>query len=437
MPNFPNREQLRAAQLQGLRALLHATLPANKFWQRKFANSGIDTGVASLEAFIQAAPLVTKAELIEDQRAAPPFGVNLNEPRERYTRFSQTSGTAGQPLRWADTDASWSWMVDNWVEVFEAAEVERSAAVFFAFSFGPFLGFWTAFEAAQRRGNLCIPGGGMSSTVRLKNILDLKPAALCCTPTYALRLAEVAAAEGFDLSKSGVRTLIVAGESGGSVPAVRARLEAAWAGARVRDHHGMTEVGPVSIPCSTRPDVLHILEARYLAEVLDPQTLKSIPPGGAGELILTPLGRTGMPLFRYRTGDWVRRAPDEVCACGRHDMAIEGGILGRTDDMLCVRGVNVYPSAVEDLLRACVELTEYRVRVRTERGMTELAIDTEFAGLDADDARAVALARALEEKFRAAFALRVPIAPVAPGSLPRFEMKARRWVREAAPEAAT
>src|SRR5262249_8709349 len=158
----------------------------------------------------------------------------------------------------------------------------------FAFSFGPFLGFWTAFEAGCQIGALCIPAGGMSSETRLGLIDALEPTVVCCTPTYALRLAEVASEKRTrsDLSKSSVRALIVAGEPGANIPSTRTRIESAW-GARVFDHHGLTEVGPISFECRESPGSLHVNECEYICEVLEPDSDAPVPDGQRGELIVT------------------------------------------------------------------------------------------------------------------------------------------------------
>jgi phenylacetate-CoA ligase len=236
----------------------------------------------------------------------------------------------------------------------------------------------------------------------------------------------VAAEERIDLSRSKVRRIIVAGERGGSVVGVRSSIEEAWPGARVVDHHGMTETGPVSYGCPARPGVLHVIESAYIAEVIDPDSGSSVRPGGKGELVLTTLGREGSPLLRYRTGDLVQRDADAVCECGSHDMALPGGILGRTDDMVVVRGVNVYPGAVEDVLRAVDGVAEYRVEIHTDRSLAELHIQVE-PSLDCADPGALAVR--LQAALHAALGLRIPVSSVPPGELPRFEMKARRWVR--------
>jgi phenylacetate-CoA ligase len=329
-------------------------------------------------------------------------------------------------LRWLDTPESWDWMRDNWQAVLRVAGVNRADTIFFAFSFGPFIGFWLAFEAALRLGCRCLPGGGMSSGARLQALMDHRATVLCCTPTYALHLAELAAAERVDLSASAVKTLIVAGEPGGSIPATRSRLESVWPGARVFDHHGMTETGPVTYECPARPRVLHVLESSYIAEIVDPAGSGHVAAGQAGELVLTTLGRVGSPLLRYRTGDLVCAALDTVCECGRSELALEGGILGRTDDMVCVRGVNIYPSAVEEILRAHHGVAEYQASVDTASTLAQLAIRIEP---QPDVQEPAALAHQLESALQNAFNLRIPVTVAPPGSLPRFEMKAQRWSR--------
>jgi phenylacetate-CoA ligase len=427
----PVRSAIESVQLEQLRSLLAELFPANKFYTRKLTDAGVTFDVASLQDFSMRFPFTTKQELVEDQLRHPPFGTNLTYPLNRYSRFHQTSGSTGGPLRWLDTLESWEWMLENWTKIFRAAGVHQGDRVFFAFSYGPFLGFWLAFESAVRLGCLCIPGGGLSSAARLRMILDNGVTVLCCTPTYAIRLAEVAAAEKIDLSAGHVRAILVAGEVGGSIMATRARIQSLWPGARVSDHHGMTEVGPVTYECPARPGVLHVIESAYYAEVIDTITEKPVPPGQTGELILTTLGRTGSPSLRYRTGDLVKpgtRDPEcgIPCACGRFDMALEGGILGRTDDMIIVRGVNVYPAAVEEIIRSSEEVIEYCAHVSQQNALTELRVEIELV-TGCTDGQAVAAQ--LEKRFQDTLALRVPVTVASPGALPRFEMKSQRWTK--------
>jgi len=422
----PDRAAIESAQLEQLRALVAELFPANSFYARKLESVGVAFDVASLTDFSARFPFTNKSELVADQLAHPPFGTNLTYPLNRFTRYHQTSGTSGMPLRWLDTPESWERMIECWTEIFQAANVGAGDRILFAFSFGPFIGFWLAFESAARLGSLCLPGGGMSSTARLRMLRENQANVLCCTPTYALRLAEVAAAEGIETSSLGVQTIIVAGEPGGSIPATRAKLESLWPGARLFDHHGMTEVGPVTFECPKQPGVLHVIESAYYAEVVDPATGK---PAASGELVLTTLGRVGSPLLRYRTGDLVKLAPwylktETPCACGRYNQSLIGGILGRVDDMIVVRGVNVYPSAVEEIIRRFSEVAEYCVHVSGAAALVELRVEIEPADVCRDGTD---LAAQVQRALETAFSLRVPVAAVASGALPRFEMKARRW----------
>ncbi|MGO8699166.1 MAG: phenylacetate--CoA ligase family protein [Limisphaerales bacterium] len=420
--SFPTRATISTGQLAQLRRLMAALLPGNAFYRKKFA--GIDPCVASLEDFSVRFPFTTKQELVEDQRAAPPFGTNLTFPAKLYTRFHQTSGTTSAPLRWLDHPESWAAMVENWKEIFLAAGIGAEDRVYFAFSFGPFIGFWLAFAAAEQLGCLCLPGGSLSSAGRLHGILENGATVLCCTPSYAVHLAEVAAREGIDLNGCAVRALIVAGEPGGSIPATRRRISELWPKAAVFDHHGMTETGPVSHQCPAEPGTLHILERAFLAEVIDAQG-KPAREGEVGELVLTTLERIGSPVLRYRTGDLVRAKPlAQACVCGRQSLALAGGILGRTDEMIIVRGVNIFPTAVEDVLRGFPEVAEYRVDVDGSRSLTEIKLNLEP---QADCAEPAELGARVQETLQRVFNLRVPVTLAPAGSLPRFEMKAKRW----------
>ena len=235
-----------------------------------------------------------------------------------------------------------------------------------------------------------------------------------------LRLAEVAAQEGMDLSSAKLKTIVVAGEPGGSIPATRERIEAAWPNARVFDHHGMTEVGPVTHEWPAEPNNLQIIEDAYLAEVVRPGTNDPVADGEEGELILTTLTRTAMPLLRYRTGDLVR---PEVQGDA---LVLRGGILGRADDMIIVRGVNIYPSAFEHILRRFADVAEYQVVVTEQTGMAELRLRVE----PTPETEAAALQEEVAGAIRHQLNLRVPVELAEPGSLPRFELKAKRWIRE-------
>jgi len=390
-------------------------VPANGFYRQKFAGHSLDD--------LEGLPFTTKAELTQDQLQHPPYGSALSFPLDRYTRLHQTSGTSsGRPLRWLDTPESWEWLLGNWEACLSHLELRTDDVFFFPFSFGPFLGFWTAYEAIARMGHRVLPGGGMTSTARLRFLMDHRATVVCCTPTYALHLAELAASEGIELANSAVRMLIVAGEPGGCIPATRARIEAVW-GARVIDHYGMTEIGPVAIEPMDSPGNMLVLDGRYLAELIEPNGTKAAMEGELAELILTNLGRSGSPLIRYRTGDLVK---------GRwttRGLLLESGILARTDDMIHVRGNNLYPSAIESVVRRFAEVAEFRIVIDRSGPLADLCVEIEPTKGNNDAGLGDAVARAIRDELL----FRVPVTMVACGMLPRYEMKAKRVVERTNP----
>ncbi|MHB8732445.1 MAG: phenylacetate--CoA ligase family protein [bacterium] len=419
------RDDLAAYQWQRFGRVLPAVAARNPFYRAKWGAAGVDDAraVGDWTAF-RRLPFTTKAELSRDQEAHPPYGTDLTFPLEQYVRVHQTSGTTGRPLRWLDTAESWDWWQRCWQFVYRAAGVGPGDRIFFAFSFGPFIGFWAAFDAARRIGALAIPGGGLDSNLRVRLLAESAATALVCTPSYALRLAEVARVAGVDAAGLGVRVTIHAGEPGASIPATRRRIESAW-GARCIDHTGLTEVGATGFTCQTGE--LHLNESEFIPEVIDPAT--GLPePGGEGELVLTNLGREGSPVIRYRTGDRVRLVLDR-CACGRTFGRLAGGILGRADDMLVVRGINVFPSVIEDAVRQFECVDEFRIEVRRQREMLDLRVIVEIDG-DRYAADQITLTLAdLRRRLRAACGIRIDADAAAAGTLPRWELKARRVVR--------
>ena len=390
----------------------------NAFLRRKWGAAGIRSprDLPGWNDFHRL-PFTSKVELVEDQAAHPPFGTNLTYPVERYVRVHQTSGTSGQPIRWLDTHESWDWWAHCWCFVLRGAGLGPADRVFFPFSFGLFIGFWTGFEGARALGAMAIPGGGQDSPTRLAWMDKLGATALVCTPSYALHLLEVARERGLDPTKLPVRVTVHAGEAGANIPAVRARIEEGW-GARAFDHAGMTEMGAYGFECAEQAG-LHVNETEFIAEVIDPVTGR---PALEGELVLTNLGRLGSPVVRYRTGDRVRIAR-AACACGRTFLRLEGGILGRLDDMLIVRGVNVFPSAIEGIVRRFPAVDEFQIEVFRDGELDEVRVL-----LEVEDASATV---AVREAFRADLGIRLEVAAVPPRTLPRFELKARRVVRRA------
>lgn len=409
-----SRDEIATFQLNRLRNGLRRILPGNAFYQRRLGDLARQP-LVDFDTFHRL-PFTSKADLVSDQAANPPYGSNLSFPLRDYVRLHQTSGTTGQPLKILDTTESWDWWADCWTEILHAAGVTSDDIVYLAFSFGPFIGFWSAYEGAKRVGALVIPGGGQTSAQRVRAIMDTQATVLICTPTYALHLAEVGRAEGIDPAATNIRVSIHAGEPGASIPNTRRRIEELW-GARAYDHIGMTEMGAYGFTCLDQHAV-HVNEQEFIAEILDPATNDTVAEGARGELVLTNLGRWGSPAIRYRTGDLVQRGAAQ-CPCGRTYLTLPGGVLGRVDDMLIVRGVNVYPSSIEDVLRGFPEIEEYRITRLKTGDLDEIALEVECPE---------AATPRVEAALRQALSLRVPVRAVASGSLPRYELKARRII---------
>jgi phenylacetate-CoA ligase len=413
-----DRATLRQHQLERLNALLAAIVPHNRFYSEKLGH--IDLPLQSLDD-LRSLPYTFKDELLTVSGSGD-FAANCSFPLERYVRYHQTSGTRGRPMAVLDTAEDWQWWIDCWQYVLDAAEIGAEDRVLLAFSFGPFIGFWSAHDAAVARGTMVVPSGGLSTLSRVEMIRNCRATALFCTPSYALRLAEVALENRIDPASLEVRRIVVAGEPGGSVPSLRKRIENAW-NARLIDHAGASEVGPwgYSDPGDRG---LHIIETEFIAEFLSVATGEAAQEGELSELVLTPLGRLGSPVVRYRTGDLVRPTFN-------HDgttrfVLLEGGVLGRADDMLIVRGVNIFPSSLEQILRSFPEVVEFRTTCRKQGAMDVLSIEVEDR-LD----RPERIAREMNLRL----GLKVEIRCVPLGSLPRFDGKGRRFVdlRQAAP----
>ena len=415
------RKALETLQIEKLCSMLEQIYGRNRFYTDKLDAAGIHPDSIQTLDDLKRLPLTSKSELVQAQSDALPFGSNTTFEESAYSRFHQTSGTTGTPLRVLDTPESWDWWGRCWGYVLAGAGLTENDRLFVPFSFGPFIGFWAAVEGAQKINALMIPGGGRDSLQRLHLMKELGATAMCCTPTYALRLAEVAQESSFDLSEIPLRTLIHAGEPGANVPATKARIESVW-NAKCYDHAGASEIGAHSFECEVQPNGTHVTESEFIVEVLNPETLEPVPAGEQGELIITNLGRIGYPVIRYRSGDLVV-LNQQKCTCGRSYARFEGGVLGRADDMVVVRGINVFPSAVENLVRQCESVEEFRITVTTEREMGNLAIELELS----KNANPESARKTVDQEIQNELSLRPEITLVPSGSLPRFEMKAKRF----------
>lgn len=389
----------------------------------KWKQHGVDRCTIKTLADLKRVPCMDKSELMHDQLITPPYGTNLNQPISSYVRLHQTSGTtSGQPLRWLDSAVSWNWILSCWQTIYDVVGIESTDRFFFPFSFGPFLGFWAAFEGAAKRGCLVLPGGGASTVARLQFLQENQATILCSTPTYAMRMLEVAREENISLEKSAIRMLILAGEPGANIASTRQLIEAGW-GARVIDHWGMTEIGPLGIECRENPGGFHLLEEECHVEVLEPDSDREVGLGEEGELVITTLGRVHSPVVRYRTGDRVRIDP-KPCPCGRPWRRCLNGVVGRTDDMLLIKGNNVYPSMIEGVIRANAHIDEFQIVIDGRR-TSEMLLRLELHERDVEEL----VKESLIQQFRDQYHFRPEIEFVSRGTLPRSEMKSKRVVR--------
>lgn len=395
------REQLEEYQLQRLNALLKEILPANQFYQRHFGLKELQ--LASLKEWANL-PTTSKSDWQTD--AADGIAKHHSFPPQSYRRYHRTSGTRGRPMVILDSESDWDWWTNTWQYVLDGCDIQASDRILMAFSFGPFIGFWSAHDACLQRECLVIPSGGLSTAARIDLIQTATPTVLFGTPSYALHLATEAQKRGISLRESSIQKVFVAGEPGGSIPSVRSQLESLY-GAEVMDHAGATEIGPWGFGSSDGKS-LHVIESEFIAEYLPLENTGPSDDPTLRELVITSLGRTGAPVLRYRTRDIVRPVFDSA-KYGTNFVALEQGVVGRADQMFVVRGVNVFPTSIESIVRQFPSMGEFRIHVRKRGSLDDLMVEVES---DADQ-----LCR-LEEALQIQLGLRIPVACCARGSLP-------------------
>jgi phenylacetate-CoA ligase len=424
-----SREDLEALQVRKLRQLVEYADTQVPFWRDRLRGAGVTAdSIRSLDD-LRRIPLLTREEWMEGQVEAPPYGPMLAADPDRAIRYHITSGTSGRiPLRVLDGTKDWEWMAEMWCYAFWAFGIRPADRVFFAFSYGTFIGFWGAHYACEKLGCLVLPGGNMTTEARVRQILDTGATVVCSTPTYAMRMAQEARKMGVDLAAGPVQRMILSGEPAGSIPATKRLIEEMW-GAKAGDTAGMTEVGTIFMfECEHQPGGAHIIEDHFIEEVVDPKTGRPLGHGELGERVVTSFGRGFIPVLRYRSRDLVVRVPGSRCTCGRTFDIYEGGIRGRVDSMKVVRGTNVYPSAVEAIVRERREVDEFQIHLYTAEGIRdEIEVLVELP--EADD-RERLLERLAVELKEAHEGLRIGVREVEAGSLPRFELKAQRVLDE-------
>ncbi len=423
-----DREQLRALQLLKLQHMVTRAMATSPFHRRLYEKAKVrPEAIRSLDD-LRRLPFMTREDWMQCQADQPLFGDLITRPREEAIRYHLTSGTSGrQPLRVLDSRKDWSWIADMWCYGFWGFGVRPTDTVFFAFSYGSFIGFWGAHYCCEKIGCLVLPSGNMTTENRVKQIVEMGATTVCATPTYALRMAQAAQQLGIDLPRDAkVDKVIVSGEPAGSIPATKKLIENLW-GAKCGDTAGMTEIGTIMIfECREQPGGTHIIEDHFIEEVLDPESLAPVGYGERGERVVTSFGRGFIPLIRYRTKDLVIKVPHDRCGCGRTGDIYDGGIQGRVDDMKLVRGTNVYPRAVEAIVREYSEVDEFQIVLTREDGIRdEITVKVELK--PACGERWPALRGELADDLAGAHeGLRFNVERAADGELPRFELKAKR-----------
>jgi len=418
-----SRAELTRLQARRLREQVSHAAAHSPFYRRKLNAAGVKPGAIRTLADLDKLPFTTKDELKENQAAAPPWGDLLAVPMDDVLRIHMTSATTGRPLAFLDTKDDWYGFYHSYARALHAFGVRRSDMVMAAFSYGPWIGYWSGFYAAQDLGCLVFPVGGLSTDQRIDALLTYPITVLGCTPSYALFLAEAAARKGIDLAKdTKVRITWHTGEPGASIPATRAKIEAAF-GAQAYDLPGLTEIAAWGFECGARAGLTHVNEDYCYPEVLDERD-QPVRPGERGELVFTSLYRKAMPLIRYRTRDLVQLA-DRPCSCGRTLVAFEGGVLARLDDMKKIRGVIVYPRRVEELVRPHADVDEFQIVFRRHDGLDDILIRIDpspsLSLIERDGLRT-----RLAADLRTGLGIRATVEIGEPGSLPRWDHKARR-----------
>ncbi|MGA9856290.1 MAG: phenylacetate--CoA ligase family protein [Solirubrobacteraceae bacterium] len=421
------RDALESLQLAKLRSQIAWAKQRSPWYRRTLAD--VDpTAIASV-AELRELPMLTREQWMDSQFAHPPYGELPTIGGDGAIRVHTTSGTTGKgPLRALDSRKDWAWIAEMWSYGIWGCGVRPTDTAYIAFGYGSFIGFWGLHYAMEKIGVLNVPGGAQPTESRVRQIIDFGATVVASTPTYALRLAQEAQTLGIDLRGSAVQRVILSGEPAGSIPQTKALIEEQW-GAKAFDTAGMTEIGTIMVfECEHQPGGTHIIEDHVLEEVIDPDTLEPVAYGESGERVVTSFGRGSTPLIRYRTGDLVCKVPASTCACGRGFDIYEGGILGRVDDMKIIRGTNVYPRAIEAIVREYEVVDEFQTVITREGVRDEITLRVELKA-DADDERWDGLAETLHTRLAQAHeGLNFRIERAGTGELPRFELKAKRTI---------
>ena len=430
---FPVRETMDpeerdAAILVRLREVCAYAYERSPFYRAKWGDFDA-RDIKTFEDF-ERLPVIHKDELRADQAAHPPFGSYTCIEPDDVVRVHGTSGTTGRPTAFGIGSEDWRAIANAHARIMWGMGIRPSDTVFIGSVFSLYMGSWATLSGAERLGAAAFPfGAGVAGqSARAVNwMAQMKPAAFYGTPSYALRLAEIAAEEGLDPRDFGVRILFFSGEPGASIPSIRDRIEKLYGG-KVFDCGSMAEMTPwMNLGESSAQAGMLCWQDVVYTEVCDPETHRRLPFGGEGTPVYTHLERTSQPMIRLQSGD-LTRWESGPSPCGRTYPILPRGIYGRIDDMFTIRGENVYPAAIDEVLSGMSDYGgEHRILVSREETMDKLAVRVEhMAGVeDVDAFRARA-----QEALRTMLGVATAVVPVPPGTFERTEFKARRVIDE-------
>jgi phenylacetate-CoA ligase len=420
-------EKLRALQLKKFKRAVARAYEKSPFYRALYTNAGMEPGDIKTFRDIRKVPTIDKGVLREVQTRGPfPYGDILAVAPEDVTEFRQTSGTTGTPVYQGETWQDWEWWAECWAYILYAQGYRNTDRVFIPFGYNIFVAFWAGHCAAEKIGCEVVPGGVLDTEARILKMEELRCTAFMATPTYVLGMAETAGKMGIDPAKDlAIQRITCAGEPGASIPATKKRMEEAW-GAKVYDHVGATEIGAWSYECTRQPGGLHVNEAFFLVEIEDLETGEIIDtPGKSGKMIVTALDRQAKPCIRFDSKDVIRWA-DHGCDCGRTFRLIDGGVVGRADDITKVKGVLLAPTAIEEVVRDIPEVgNDYQVTVSKKGDIDDICLEIELQ--PGSEAQKDGILNRLKDQLRLKVNLgfRIDVQPF--GALPRYEVKARRF----------
>jgi len=420
------RKELDALHLHKLQKLAAYVYDYSPFYRRRFDERKLKPRhIATIADFKRLVPLTDKQDFIQLQQQRPPYGDTITLPFEMVQHHVETSGSTGIPLAVPYSAYDTERVGESWTYGFWAHGIRPEDSFYFAFNWGNFAGFWSAYFGARRMGCRVISGGGADSQGHIKNILRLKPTVLISTPTFALRLAEVAKQMSVDLRDTSIKFTYHAGEPGPfALPAMKRQIDEAW-GADSGELLGIAEIEALAPGCPHR-DGVHLNEMNVFGWSMNPETGEEAAEGEIGENVVTSYTYSAQPLLNYRSHDLVRRT--YRCTCGRTWAKFPGVVLGRTDFMVTVRGTNVYQTAVENLLGEMKEVSPfYQLVLEQIESNDRMVVEFEPESALAESEWAP-LAKRIGDRIHAALHVRLDVIAVKPGGLPRYDLKTKRII---------